>query len=168
MSHWYVIHSKPKHEPIVQENLRRQGFRTCLPLIAHQKQTTGKWATIIEPMFPGYLFVYFLPGENNFASIKYTHGVTHLVNFGMEFATISEHIVAGLINDADERGVIKLPHTHMKSHDHQRVLSGPFAGFAGIQDQMNGNERNILLMNILWQEKQHTFNPDQLELAESL
>lgn len=167
MSHWYVIHSKPKQELIAQENLQRQGFRTCLPLIAHKKQIKGKRTTTIEPMFPGYLFVYLLPGEHNIACIKYSHGVSHMVSFGMEFATISEQIVHGLINDADEQGVIILPKANRKPGGHQRALTGPFAGFAGLQDKMTGDERDILLMNILWQERHHTFNPDQMELAES-
>lgn len=165
MGNWYVIHSKARQESIAQENLQRQGFRTFLPKLARHKRLRGKKTLVIEPMFPRYLFVYFQPGRDNIASIKYTCGVSHLVSFGMEFATISEEIVQGLINDADQQGVFTLQESEMQPGDHLRVLTGPFAGLTGKLDQMTADERVILLMNILGQERQITFHADQLDFA---
>lgn len=165
MSHWYVIHSKARQELIAQENLERQGFKTFLPLIACQKRKAAKKTSVIEPLFPRYLFVSFQPGRDNIASIKYTRGVSKMVSFGMEFATIPESIVQRLIDDADERGVISQPELQMKLGDHLRIITGPLEGQTGTLHEMTGDERVVLLMNILGQERQITIHADQLDFA---
>lgn len=165
MGNWYVIQSKTRQESTAQENLQRQGFKTFLPLIAHQKRKAGQKTTVIEAMFPRYLFVYFQPGKDNIASIKYTRGVSHLVRFGMEFATISENIVQGLIRDADKDGVFHQLETPLMPGDHLRVMTGPFEGLTGILHEMTGDERVVLLMNILGQERQITIHDGQLDFA---
>ena len=71
---WYLIATKPRQEAVALLNLERQGYRVQLPKVELRKRRRGKWQEVIEPLFPGYLFVALATGVDDTAPIRSTVG----------------------------------------------------------------------------------------------
>ena len=93
MEAWYLIYSKPQQERIARENLERQGYPSYLPLIRNRRRRQGRYISIIDPMFPRYLFVYLDDETDNWGPIRSTIGVTNLVRFGIWAARVPDSLI---------------------------------------------------------------------------
>ncbi len=56
---WFLAQLKPNCANIADKNLKRQGFKTFLPMEEETSQRGGKFVTAMRPLFPGYIFVAF-------------------------------------------------------------------------------------------------------------
>ena len=79
---WYVVATKLRQETVALQNLKRQSYEVFLPQITLRKRRRGKWQEVIEPLFPGYLFVALEAGVDDAAPIRSTLGCVGLVRFG--------------------------------------------------------------------------------------
>ena len=79
---WYLLYSKPRQEGVAVENLKRQGYETYLPLIRTRRRRQGQYVSLVEPMFPRYLFIHLSDQTDNWGPIRSTLGVSGLVRFG--------------------------------------------------------------------------------------
>ena len=53
---------------------------------------SGKFTEIIEPMFPGYIFVRFHPVDE-YRLVKYTRGIKTIVNFNGRIIPLQESLI---------------------------------------------------------------------------
>ena len=150
MNNWYAIHTKPRQEIIAENNLQRQSFETYLPMIKQLCRRRGKWGNVIEPLFSRYLFVRLNLGIDDISTIRSTRGVSCLVRFGNEPAAVPDAFVDALMKMADEQTGVHLPKKPLfKQGDEITVLEGPFAGLSGIFQVSTGQQRAIILLDIL-------------------
>ena len=105
---WYLVFSKPRQERIAAEQLHQQGYEVYLPLYKKLKRTAEGPLTVQEPMFPRYLFV--RPGSpgQSVASVRSTRGVTTLVRFGFEPASVPEALIEMIKTMEAERNAADL------------------------------------------------------------
>ena len=54
---WYAVATKARDESVARANLERQDYQVFLPTISLKKRRRGRWMSVTEPLFPGYLFV---------------------------------------------------------------------------------------------------------------
>lgn len=97
---WYVVHSKPRQEKTASEQLQNQDFIVYLPMCKAYKKSRNKSITVIEPMFPRYLFVRPSRSTQSMSVIRSTVGVSKLVMFGQQPALLSDAAV-DLIRQAE-------------------------------------------------------------------
>lgn len=148
MEAWYLIYSKPQQERIARENLERQGYRSYLPLIRNRKRRSGRYVSVVEPMFPRYLFVHLSDETDNWSPIRSTIGVINLVRFGMRAARVPTDLIAMLKEREDERGVQNLPVPEFKTGDRVRIVEGVLAGYEAIYQVRSGRERVLILLDV--------------------
>ncbi len=147
---WYAIHTKPRQEKTAREHLERQGYEVCLPLIKAKKRLRGKWTNHIDPLFPRYLFIRLAMFEDNFAPIRSTRGVHQIVRFGDYPAQVPSDFVRALIANQDNLlGINKGRQATFKKGEKVTVIEGPLKGLTGIIENDNGEERVILMLNLL-------------------
>ena len=147
---WYVIRSKPRGESTAQTQLERQGFRTYLPRTLQPTRVRGRWVDRIEPLFPRYLFLQIDVEEQSVAPVHSTVGVTNIVRFGAEYATVLDEIVQELMNRAEpETGLHRLRRPLFERGVHVRVSEGPFNGLEGVFECCEGEERVLILLEVL-------------------
>ena len=84
-ANWYVVATRPRMELTARNNLERQGYTVWLPELTLKKRRKGKWTSVVEPMFPGYVFTQLVFGEEDPAPIRSTLGCRGLVRFGVEY-----------------------------------------------------------------------------------
>lgn len=152
MTRWYVVQTKPRQELVAQENLERQGYTTYYPQITLKRRRRGTWHTVTEPLFPRYLFVQLTEGEDNFAPINSTLGVSNLLRFGDKPAQISSQAIKAI--ETTEKNLMPgagetLP---WKPGDKVQILDGPFSGLSGIFQKQSDQQRVFVLLELLGKE----------------
>lgn len=149
MDHWYAVHTKARDELLAEENLRRQGFHTFLPRIKAARRRRGRWHEVIEPLFPGYLFIRLDMLTQDSFPIRSTRGALGLVRFGDAPAIVPKELVEQLITAATE-GPGVVPQEHLfQPGDQVEILSGPFIGLPATILAETGEERVQVFLDLL-------------------
>ena len=146
---WYLIFCKPHQEMSARTNLERQGYEVYLPLIRGRKRSQGRRVPCLQPMFPRYLFIHLGTGSDNWAPIRSTIGVSHLVKFGFEPAKVPDDLITALMFNAGDEGIFEAKETEFKPGDHLRIAEGVMAGYEGIVLARTGKDRVQLLLNFV-------------------
>jgi len=166
MTKWYLVYSKPRQENVAEINLDRQGYKVWLPRMQASRRRAGRWTEAIEPVFPRYLFVQLNAGGDNFSPIRFTRGVNGLVRIGMEPAVVADAVVDGLRGAADPRTGLLLPKlAELRIGDPVEITEGPFQGLQGIFLAKSGEERVLMLLDILGQANRVTLSRRQIAVV---
>lgn len=142
---WYVIYTKRGQEDRALVNLQRQDVACYLPMIRVQKMQRGESVAVLEPLFPRYLFIQLEPGGSGWNALRSTRGVTRLVSFGSEPAMMDDGLIAHL--KATEEAMNDRP--LFKAGESIQVTSGPFAGIEGVYLMDDGQQRAMVLVELL-------------------
>lgn len=145
---WHLIHSRPRQEVIAREHLERQGYTIYLPQVRQPKSTRHT----ITPLFPRYLFIRLAAGWGDWTPLRSTRGVSSLVRVGMNPATISEQLIDSLKKREDHDGLHTLQSENLKKGERIRLINGPFSDYEGIFNEQRGENRAIILLNMIGQQ----------------
>ncbi len=151
---WYCLRTQPKHEHIAAAQLRRSlGIEVFCPRVRIQKNTrTGlKW--FVEALFPNYLFARF-PLRENHARVRYSPGVSGILQFGERFASVPDEAIGELTSfiGADEVKTVEL---QLAEGDEVEIVSGPLQGQQGVVTRLHSaSERVRILLEFLGQTRE--------------
>lgn len=145
---WYLVQCKPRQDERAEENLLRQGYTCYLPRHSRERLLRGQRQIVEESLFPGYLFIQ-LSQLDNWAPLRSTRGVSRVVGFGNQPLAVDPELIEHL----QQRCSAPAPSPLLESGDKVRLKNGPFAELEAIFLSMDGNERVVLLMNILHREQ---------------
>ncbi len=143
---WYCVRTQPRQEHVAAGHLRRlDDVEIFCPRIRLKKcQRNGAAVAVTEAVFPGYLFARF-PLARRHRDVRYAHGISYIVRFGLRYPAVDEHWIAELREQFGEgaRDVI----SSLTVGAEVRVTQGPFQGLtATITRLRSGTERvNVLL-----------------------
>lgn len=145
---WFLAQLKPNCASIAVKNLTRQGFQSFLPQEEVGKRRSGKFVTVRQPLFPGYLFVAFDKALGHWRKVNSTFGITRLVSFTNEPAQVPLELISQLMLRCDQRGMLLSPKL-VKPGDHVTVTQGPFAEFVGEVETIAPDRRVWVLMDFM-------------------
>ena len=150
MLNWYAVQTKPRQEAIAELNLERQGYQTYLPKILLRKRRRDKWTRVVEPLFPRYLFIQVNTKQQSLAPVRSTLGVATLVRFGHLLRPVPNEIIGYLKQQELEGAGLRTDDTcpHQPG-DPVQILQGPFAGLNGIFQTATGEQRALVLLELL-------------------
>ncbi len=150
MNQWYAIYTKPNKEVVAEKNLQRQEIATYLPLTREKRRRRGKWIDSIVPMFSRYLFINMDVTQQSTASIRSTIGVSNMVRFSGEPTTVPGNLIELLRLRTDtETGLIDIGKPQFQPGEKVVVLDGPFKDINGVFQQTNGEQRSMILLELL-------------------
>ena len=149
MSAWYAVLCKPRREALAEANLINQGYRVYLPRLATQCRRNGKWVDTLEPLFPRYLFLATGDERQGLAPVRSTLGVSGLVRFGGQPATIPETIVESLRERQDPGTGACARRNPFQPGAPVAFRGGPFTGLDGVFDVEDGEGRVFVLLELL-------------------
>ncbi|HBL23530.1 MAG TPA: transcription/translation regulatory transformer protein RfaH [Deltaproteobacteria bacterium] len=142
---WYVVNTKARNEERAALNLAQGGIDVLAPKLRFRRWREGKFTDIIEPMFPGYIFVKFHPVDE-FRLVKYTRGIKTIVNFNGRIIPLQEGLV-DYIRERLTEGVATVEKRTFQKGEKIIIQEGPFKGFSGIFEQeLDGRERIAILL----------------------
>ena len=146
---WYLVYTKPQQESLAAVNLENQGYQIYVPMIRNARRKLGRRIIRIEPMFPRYLFIYLDTQTDNWAPIRSTIGVSGLVKFGPYPSPVSDQLIALIKQRDDSEGVQDIPLYEFTPGQQVRIEEGPFEGYEGLLLAKTGQERVVVLLDIV-------------------
>ena len=156
---WYAVATKARDEFVARANLERQDYQVFLPTISLKKRRQGRWMSVTEPLFPGYLFVSLVLGADDPAPIRSTLGCIGLVRFGQAHAPVPSTLIAALQCASEGAFDAPLP---INQGDNVRIISGLFAGIEAVFDMPRGEDRAHVLLKLLGKVQRLTVKQDDL------
>ena len=159
---WYVIHTKPRQEQRALTNLLQQGYQCYLPMITLEKLSRGRLNLVQEPLFPRYLFICLDNSRHgqNWAPIRSTIGVSGLVTFGSTPAKIDAGLIELLYNQ--QAVLTAAPERLFHEGELLLVADGPFAGLEAIYQMQSGDNRAMVLIELMGKSAQMQIAPASL------
>jgi transcriptional antiterminator RfaH len=116
-----------------------------------------------EALFPGYIFVCLSERDPKFSKLRSTRGVRDFVRFSGKPAVVPEALMARLQqefgNQKSQRVICRLP----QAGQPVMIIDGPFAGLEAIFNTLDGDERAILLLDILGKQQSISVQLSQLD-----
>jgi len=129
-NYWFCLKSKPRQEAVAVRNLKAVGeIEVFFPRIRRTRRGHEKNKEVIEPLFPGYIFVKFNP-EDSQGAVKSTRGVLHLVSKGGKAVDVDNKVIDELKALGPE-GILSMLDEELKVGAKIKVIRGIFAGSEG-------------------------------------
>lgn len=146
---WYVLHSKPRKEEFLLDQLRLNGYPAYCPML--RVTPVNPRARKIRPYFPGYVFVQADLKREQASKLQWMPGATGFVSFGGEPARAPDGLIPALRQKVDAINVSGGETLHeIQPGDTVRLVGGPFAGYEAIFDErLPGTERVRVLLKLL-------------------
>ena len=143
-------------------NLQQQGYVCYLPLLAIEKLRHGALTVVHEPLFSRYLFIELDTSQagQSWGPIRSTLGVSRLVTFGNEPATISAELIEELRSFNDTLRTD--PQRLFKQGDLVQITDGPFTGIEAIYQMDDGDRRAMVLIELLSRPSALAISPNSL------
>ena len=148
---WFVVQTHACSEDKAAFNLRRQGFEAFTPKYLKRRSHARKIEMVGAPLFPRYLFVKMSIETANWRAIKSTFGVSNLVCFGENPASVPDGLIETLMTSEDDNGYIDFAGRREKFKKGQSVeiIEGPMMEMTAVFDCMNDKDRVVVLLDIL-------------------
>lgn len=161
---WYLLHCKPRQELRAKVHIENQDYTTCLPMVKLKKTIRGKRQVVEEALFPGYLFIQVNMETANFNAIRSTRGVNSFVRFGGVPSTIPNAVVEEFqrlekLNSA--------PVATLDSGTKVEITEGPFAGLEAVYSMPKGDDRCLILLDMMGKQQQLVIDESKLRKRET-
>jgi len=146
---WYVLHSKPRKEELLSEQLELRKVETFSPRI--RVQVVNPRARKVRPYFPGYVFTHVDLDIIGLSVLQYMPGSAGLVKFGGTPAFVPDGLIHAIRQRVEEINAAggELFEV-LKPGETVFIHSGPFAGYEAIFDaRLPGTERVRVLLKLL-------------------
>ncbi|HLV77245.1 MAG TPA: transcription/translation regulatory transformer protein RfaH [Marinobacter sp.] len=147
---WYLVQCKPRQEIRAEENLRNQFFSCYCPLHTVEKIRQGKRVVTQQPLFPGYLFINLCRLSDSWHSIRSTRGVLRLITFANEPLPVPDVIIDDLQARLSKAGNKPL----FETGSPVTLIEGPFKDLNAVFCKADGEERAIVLLDLLNRQQQ--------------
>jgi transcriptional antiterminator RfaH len=150
---WYVLHTHPKQESRVSQNLTTFKVENLSPMIRSDRydKFIGRTISQIKPLFPSYIFARFRISDT-LAKIRYTRGVHSVVSFANGPTPVADELIEEIKLRIGESGLVELDE-EFAAGDPIRISGGPLTGLTGVFERQanDGNRVMILLKAISYQ-----------------
>ncbi len=163
MENWYLLRCKPRQDRYAAKLLENQEHKVYCPLIWVNKSKTLKLQNILEPLFPGYLFIRLDAQKVNWTAIRSTRGIRDFVRFGQEIAIVQNYIIKEIKDRIENTQISPKKRLDLSPGDTVRVTEGCFEGLQAIYQYRSGKDRVMVLINFMGRVNQATVRADTLE-----
>jgi len=140
---------------------------TFLPLLRHRKMIRHEEETVIEPLFPRYLFGRFAI-DDQYRAVSFARGVLNVVEFGSTPAEVSESLIEAM-KERMEYGYITTKTNQFHQGQIVYINGGPLAGLEAVFiGQMKHQDRVLLLLQTLGLHAKLSVDIDNVSLSKAV
>ena len=150
---WYVVHTYSGYENKVKTNLEHRIesmsmkdriFAIVVPTEEEVELKDGHKVTTKRKIFPGYVLVEMIMGEDAWYVVRNTPGVTGFVGSGNKPIPLQEHEVKTIIKQMKvDAPKVKVGYNVGQS---VKIIDGPFAEFMGVVDEINAEKGKVKVL----------------------
>ena len=165
--HWYVLHTRSRHESVVCDGLVKKSMEVFLPKIKVRSTRRDRKAMIRIPLFPGYLFIRTDLHPHSHIEVVKTAGVVRLIGSRQGPVPVPDETIESLkIMVASELPIGT--GSRLQPGARVMVVQGPFAGVAGTFVRYRGRGRVLVHIEALGQYAGVDVNEDDIEILPSI
>jgi transcription antitermination factor NusG len=140
---WYALHTRSRHERVVENRLQQQGISTFCPIVSEVHRWSDRRKKVEVPLFSCYVFVHLAmtPGER--AKIFRAEGFLGFVGVRGQALPIPDEQIDAVRAIIDQ----KLPwcsHSYLKVGQRIRIRGGALDGVEGIYLSRNGEDSLVV------------------------
>ena len=150
---WYVVHcysgyeNKVRHsieQRIETMDMQEKIFDVVVPTEEEIEIKDGKRRTVERRVFPGYILVQLIMGEDSWYVVRNTPGVTGFVGMGSEPTPLRKDEVDKIMNRMEaEAPKVKFS---FRPGEKVRIRSGPFSDFIGTVDEIDIDRAKVKVL----------------------
>jgi transcriptional antiterminator RfaH len=160
---WYLLRCKPHQEARALLQLQEQQFDVYQPRIEQFLLKAGRRLYIKESLFPGYLFIR-MAKTDNWSAVTYTRGVSSFVRFSSHPCVVPNSVISELKQQEDRNGIRPALQSELFEFGAKVAFkSGGLLGMQAIYQRTHGEDRVILLINLLHRKLQVNVPLGQIE-----
>jgi transcriptional antiterminator NusG len=145
---WYAVWTRSRHEQVVRTQLDEKHVTAFLPTMTRWSRWKDRKKQIDVPLFPGYVFARFEPGER--LAVLKCSGVVSIVSFNGEPAPVPDHEIEG-IRTLVASTLPYDPCPTIKTGTLVEVSHGPLKGVIGRLTRKGTQSRLILSVDLIGQ-----------------
>lgn len=139
---WYALYTRPRWEKKVSELLTKKKIVSYCPLNKVIKQWADRKKTILEPLFPSYVFVQLNATE--MIRAKETDGVINFVYWLSKPAVIKDVEIDAIKNFLNEYDNVYLEKNAVNVNDTVRIIRGPLRDYEGNVVSIKNNNKIVI------------------------
>ena len=160
---WYVLHTKSRHEKVVNDLLLKKSVEAYLPLITVRSKRRDRKVMIRVPLFPGYIFVKTDLHPNSHLEVVKTAGAVRLLGNKQGPVPVPDQTIDSLQIMVDSDHPVTTGH-RLKTGDKVMVVFGPFTGVVGTFVRYGSKGRVIVNIEALGQYAGVEVSEDDIEV----
>jgi len=145
-----VLHTKSRHEKVVNELLIKKSVEAYLPIITVRSKRRDRKAMVRVPLFPGYLFVKTDLHPNSHLEVVKTVGAVRLIGNKQRPIPVPDQTIESLQIMVNSDNPVTTGH-RLKTGDKVMVIYGPFTGVVGTFARYGGKGRVVVNIEALGQ-----------------
>lgn len=146
--HWYALHTRARHERVVESRLREQGLETFLPTMKEVHRWSDRKKTVEVPLFGCYVFVRCgLSGEDR-TKIHRVDSILGVVGVRGSGTAIPEEQIEGVRTLLTQTAPWR-SHPFLKVGQRVRVCGGAMDGVEGIFLSENGDHSLVISVDVI-------------------
>jgi transcriptional antiterminator NusG len=171
-NNWYVVHTYSGYENKVKTNLEKRVesmemqekiFRVLVPMEDEIEIKDGKQKKVKRKVFPGYVLVEMLMGDDSWYVVRNTPGVTGFVGSGNKPIPLTEDEVKAILGDEGVEKAATLV-TDFVVDQHVRVTSGPFKDHPAVIKELHPAKGRVkVLVNLFGRDTPAELDFTQIE-----
>jgi transcription termination/antitermination protein NusG len=150
---WYVIHTYSGYENKVKMNLehridsmgvRDKIYQVIIPTEEEIEIKDGQRRTVQRKVFPGYVLVEMMMGDDSWYVVRNTPGVTGFVGAGTRPTALEDSEVKRILKQMKmEAPKVKVSFSR---GERVKVVDGPFTDFIGVVDDINPEKGKVRVL----------------------
>jgi transcription antitermination factor NusG len=146
--HWYALHTRTRHEKMVEQRLVQRGVQTFLPLITEIHRWSDRKKKIQLPLFGGYLFAKLTPSKVDRLRVLSVEGVFTFVGVRGEGTPIPDSQIEA-VRALVDGGLPCSTHPFLKIGQRVRIRSGALDGVEGILTDRAGGSTLVISIDAI-------------------
>jgi transcriptional antiterminator NusG len=152
---WYIVHTysgqETRAKKALLERAKALGFdeafaEVLVPEESVVEMVGGQKRTLKRKFFPGYIMVHMELNDETWHVVKGTPKITGFVGNATDPPAITDDEVARMTQRIKEGAVKPKPLIHFEESEAVRVVTGPFANFAGYIDEVMEDKEKLRVM----------------------
>lgn len=160
-----MVETLPRKEALAIRNLDRQAFGSFCPRFWKTKRHARRQQTVLEPLFPGYLFVRFDPDREPWRAINGTFGVKRLVGSEERRPQPMPTGVMAQIFGRCQNGIVTQLLDRIEVGRSVRITAGPFTDMLARIEEIDERGRVSVLLELMGRSNRIRIAPDRLAPA---
>ncbi len=152
---WYVVHTYSGYEAKAKQSLEERAKlmklsdligQVLIPSEQVVEVVGGQRRTTSRKFFPGYILVKMILTEESWHLVKSTPKITGFVGGTQHPTPIPEEDVDRITQKINEGTLRPKPKIEFEKGENVRVMSGPFANFTGVVEEVRPDKSKLRVM----------------------